>query len=248
MFDDRGSDRPIPGPEENGPQGRPVPPPPHGPGGPHGHHAPPPPPPPHGPHGHPVPPHGPHGPHIDPERYAEMDTDGKLLALILALGHAGRFHFDERGGQHRALELLRPEVPMTQRDLTERLGIQPGSASELVGKLERAGLITRTPSQTDRRTADIRLTEAGAARREERQTREQAARGALFAVLTEEEKQTLLELLEKLHEAWRAMPRPERGPAPGPGPAPEPGPEPEPPVPGPGPEPPGPAPAETEDI
>ena len=143
-----------------------------------------------------------------------MDTDGKLLALILALGHAGRFHFDERGGQHRALELLRPEGPMTQRDLTERLGIQPGSASELVGKLERAGLISRTPSETDRRTADITLTPAGLARREEGAGREREVRQEMFAALTEEEKTTLLGLLEKLHAAWRQM-RPEppaRGP------------------------------------
>ena len=138
---------------------------------------------------------------------------------------------------------------MTQRELTERLGIQPGSASELVGKLERAGLITRTPSETDRRTADIRLTEAGLARRQE-QEKEQAGRESLFAVLSEEEKQTLLALLEKLHQAWLALPKPEpprpEPPRSEPGPRPGPGPDHEPPRPEP--EPPVPAPSETEDI
>ena len=200
MFDDRVFEHPVPAPETAGPQDRPVPPLPHE--EPHGHPVPPPPPPPlhHDPHGpggphHPAPPpppppghhapppppphHGPHGPHIDPERYEKLDTDGKLMALILALGHAGRFHFDERGGQRRALGLLPAEGPMTQRELTERLGIQPGSASELVGKLERAGLITRTPSETDRRTADIRLTEAGLARRQE-QEKEQGSKKQFF--------------------------------------------------------------------
>ncbi len=134
--------------------------------------------------------------------------------MIRALGHASRFHFDGRGGQNRALHILREDGTMTQRELTERLGIQPGSASELVGKLERAGLIRRTPSDTDRRTADIALTEAGLARREEGAGQEREARRALFAALSEEEKTTLLALLEKLHAAWRELlPEP---PAPGP--------------------------------
>ena len=97
---------------------------------------------------------------------------------------------------------------MTQRELTERLGIRPASAGELVGKLERAGLVERTPCQTDRRTADVRLTEAGLARRKERAALEQE-RGELFTALSEQEKQTLLALLEKLHQSWRDLPRPE---------------------------------------
>ena len=198
-----------PGPPHHGPCG-PHPEPPHH--GPHGHHGPPP----HGPHG----PHGPHpeqppGPGLDREQYEAMDREGKILAMIHALDHASRSIFDSRGGQNRALRLLKPGEAMTQRELTERLGIQPGSASELVGKLERAGLIRRQPSQTDRRTADVCLTEEGAARREEISRREQDA-GRLFAALTDQERDTLLSLLEKLHGAWRTPPRPapEDGPAP----------------------------------
>ncbi len=169
-----------PHPHEPGPHG--PGPHPHGPGGPHG-------PGPHGPR--------PHGPHIDRESYEKLDTDGKLFALIQALGHVGRTRFDERGGQSRVLHILPEEGSMTQRELTERLGIQPGSASELVGKLERAGLIERAPSQEDRRTADVRLTPAGLARRQER-----PERAGLFTALSDEEKQTLLTLLERLHADW----------------------------------------------
>ena len=105
---------------------------------------------------------------------------------------------------------------MTQRELTERLGIQPGSASELVGKLERAGLVERTPSEQDRRTADVRLTEAGRARREQRAAAEERQRSGLFAALSDEEKQTLLSLLERLYADWseRAPERPAPPPAP----------------------------------
>ena len=202
-------------PHEHHPRGpHPGGPPPHGPH-PHGPHpdGPPPPPPPHGHHG---PGRGP-GPHIDPEHYAALDTNGKLFVLIGELGHASRFLLDGKSGQSRALGLLREGETMTQRELTERLGIRPGSASELVGKLERAGLITRTPSETDRRTTDIALTEAGAARREEWAGKEKNGMGELFAALSEEEKTALLALLEKLRAAWREMaPEPPAPPPPPP--------------------------------
>ncbi len=180
---------------------------------------PPPPPPPHAPHEHG--PHGPGrgpGPHIGREDYDALDTDGKLFVLIGELGHASRFLLDGKAGQSRALSLLREGETMTQRELTERLGIRPGSASELIGKLEKAGLITRTPSELDRRTADIALTEAGAAHRRER---EEARSGTaeLFSALTEEEKTALLALLEKLRAAWGEIappPPPPHGPHHGP--------------------------------
>ena len=196
---------------------RPIPPPPppeapHEPSRPHGPHGP------HGPGG-PHEPRGVHGPHIDREIYESLDTDGKLFALIQALGHAGRFRFDERGGQNRVLHILPAEGSMTQRALTERLGIQPGSASELVGKLERAGLISRTPSALDRRTADVSLTPAGLAQREQRAAWEQQERTGLFGALSEQEKQTLLTLLERLHADWTERaperPVPPRPPEPG---------------------------------
>ena len=115
-------------------------------------------------------------------------------------------------GQGRVLHILSEDGPMTQRELTEKLGIQPGSASEVIGKLERAGLVARTPSEADRRTADVRLTEAGKLHREERQAREQAQRPTLFEALTDEEKKTLLATLEKLHASWSRKPEhPEHG-------------------------------------
>lgn len=50
---------------------------------------------------------------------------------------------------------------ITQRELTERIGVQPGSASEVIAKLESAELIVRTQNPVDRRTTDIRLTDKG---------------------------------------------------------------------------------------
>ena len=174
------------GPEDHGP---------HGPGE-------------HGPHGHRRPPH-PHGNITESPRYQADDVNGKLLALFRAAGHAGH-HMDAGGGQGRILSILKEEGEMTQRELTEKLGIQPGSASEIIGKLEKAGMLVRTPSLTDRRTADISLTTAGAARAGEAAEKAQARRETMFAALTEEEKTQLLALMEKLYASWEETRREHR--------------------------------------
>ncbi len=132
---------------------------------------------------------------------AAEDDDGRLAFCLRAVGHGMRMRFDEREGQKRILVLLK-DTPLTQRDLTERLGIQPGSASEILGKLESGGLIERTPNPEDRRTMDIRLTETGeeAAVRAEEEHR--AGRAEMFSCLSGEEKTTLISLLERLLEDW----------------------------------------------
>lgn len=92
---------------------------------------------------------------------------------------------------------------MTQRDLTERLGIQPGSASEILSKLENAGLIVRTQNETDRRTTDICLTEAGREFAAEASAEHRKRHEEMFSCLTEEERQELLSLLERVCTDWR---------------------------------------------
>ncbi len=145
---------------------------------------------------------------LNEEAYAAMDTDGKLCTLLHELHRMNRFGTESRGGQGRILKILAQEGDMTQRALTERLGIQPGSVSEVIGKLERAGFITRSENAEDRRTADVHLTEAG---REQLDARQQD-KPALFSSLTEEEQTQLLSLLEKLRSDWlERFPRERRG-------------------------------------
>lgn len=143
--------------------------------------------------------HGKHPHAVGREAYNALDTDGKLGVLLHGLHHMSRFDMGSRGGQGRILKLLAQEGKMTQRDLTEKLGIQPGSASEVIGKLERAGFVTRSENAEDRRTADICLTQVG---RERAEAKEQE-KPELFSALSEEEKLQLLALLEKLHADWR---------------------------------------------
>lgn len=130
------------------------------------------------------------------EHYKALPTEDKLMALLRELGGIGRHGFDGKGSQSRILSMLKKDGTITQRQLTEQLGIQPGSASEVLGKLESAGLILRMPSEADRRTTTVSLTEAGEAKAVELQ------QNPWFSCLTTEEMEQLLPPLEKLHAAW----------------------------------------------
>ncbi|MFF0241797.1 MarR family transcriptional regulator [Rhodococcus pyridinivorans] len=84
------------------------------------------------------------------------------------------------------------------RDLAEIEGLNPTMCSRMVGKLEDAGLLTRSPDTDDKRVVRVHITPAGAALSAELRDR----RTALFA-------RHLTELsdrhLEALHDALPAL-------------------------------------------
>lgn len=134
--------------------------------------------------------------------YPPEDVNDELIYLFLDAGHVLRGQYEGRGSQRRILIVLLSLEPVTQRELTERLGIQPGSASEVIGKLEAGGLICRSPGSTDRRTMDISLTDAGREKALAALHQRQERHRQMFSALTETEKETLRILLEKLRDDW----------------------------------------------
>lgn len=142
--------------------------------------------------------------------YDSFDMNNKLIRNFWDIGHTMRRISEGKGSQKRILMILKENPDITQRELTEYLEIQPGSASEVIGKLEASGLILRTPSRTDRRTADVRLTREGEAAADEAYEKREKRHRDMFACLTEEEKQNLLGLLEKVNASWREQYRENR--------------------------------------
>lgn len=143
--------------------------------------------------------------------YRELDVNDRLVDALRDLGHGLRAQYEGKASQQRILMILNSAGPMTQRDLTEYLGIQPGSASEILAKLENGGLICRSQNEADRRTVDIRLTEEGMALAQEAVDRRHRQHEEMFSCLSEEEKETLLTLMQKLRQDWKARYRGERG-------------------------------------
>lgn len=131
------------------------------------------------------------------------DINDLLVYDLLDLSHIMRSQYEGKASQKRILIILNESENITQRDLTERLGIQPGSASEILAKLENAGLILRTQNEADRRTIDIYLTDEGKAFAEEALVQRRKRHEDMFSGLSEEEKQQLLSLLDKLCADWK---------------------------------------------
>lgn len=136
------------------------------------------------------------------KQYESLDQNNKLIWNFRDIGHTMRQISEGRGSQKRILILLWETKGMTQKELTARLGVQPGSASEVLNKLEQAGMILRTTNETDHRTTDIRLTPDGEALAKDASTKRTERHEQMFAVLSDEEKKTLIALLEKLNAHW----------------------------------------------
>lgn len=133
----------------------------------------------------------------------DCQIENKLIMNLRDLGHVIRFLFEGKGSQKRILIILQETGCITQKELTERLGIQPGSVSEVLGKLESAGLVRRTLSKTDRRTTDVQLTETGEQQAREALRQRKMRHQEMFSCLSEEEKEILLTLTEKLNADWK---------------------------------------------
>lgn len=143
--------------------------------------------------------------HTTDSTQADHSIDNQLVLHLRDLSHTMRSLYEGRGSQKRILIILE-EIggSITQQKLTERLGIQPGSASEVLSKLENTGYIRRTPNENDRRTTDIVLTETG--KTAAAQARDQRIRRheEMFSCLSHKEKEELLSLLEKINRDWES--------------------------------------------
>lgn len=110
-----------------------------------------------------------------------------------------RLHGGKRFPRERVLMiLLAHEEGMHQKELAEEMKIGPSSLSELIDKLESDRYVERNVDPEDRRSTLITLTEKGKARAFEAEDMRRSAAAERFAALTQEEKETLLSLLEKI--------------------------------------------------
>ncbi len=107
-----------------------------------------------------------------------------------------------RGMSRERLLAIIGEHPegIRQKDLAMAAGINASSASEVISRLEDDGYLVRVIDENDKRATLLKLTEMGAVRAEEIRSERDSFLDDLFSRLTEEEKQTLSDLLDKLLE------------------------------------------------
>ncbi|MFT8411751.1 MAG: MarR family transcriptional regulator [Schleiferilactobacillus perolens] len=103
-------------------------------------------------------------------------------------------------GQARLLRVIADQDQPTSAQLAEILDIRPSSVSELLGKLENAGFITREQDPDDKRASRIHITEAGQAKLSEAERAQTDFADQVLAGLSDEEQQQLLALLNKAND------------------------------------------------
>lgn len=144
---------------------------------------------------------GPHGMHhmrrhhcmrpMCPPEIDMDDLDSLFRACSRMMHHEARGRFGST--QDRIIRILHENGgTMGQKALQQLLGVQPGSISEILSKMEEKELISRNKDEDDRRASLISL--------KNDELREEK-RESFFEVLSEEEKETMKVLLRKVLES-----------------------------------------------
>ena len=124
----------------------------------------------------------------------------KIMHLSMLLRRLSAPRFGNEGprgrSQERALTQIALRDGISQRELMEKLGVQPSSLSELLGKLERGGMIQRRANEEDRRQVNLYINESGRKYLERVNDCDQNL--IPFDALSEEEAEALEALLDKL--------------------------------------------------
>lgn len=136
------------------------------------------------------------------------------MHIIRNLGYLGHYLYITRGcrgGQQFILSALYREGDMTQKDLLARTRTTSASLSEMVSKLETKGLIERTRVDKDRRQALLSLTQEGQKQAQAVQESVGSFEAQALTILSDEEKATLCEYLDRLVEHWDTLNKDKKG-------------------------------------
>lgn len=138
-----------------------------------------------------------------PESSVPPNQTGEDLAALFH--HTARLmvrtaHRHDHGShaQERVHAAIRDHGPLPQRALQRLFGVRSASLSEVLAKLERAGRITRTRDDNDRRGYVVATTGAGVTADAGRCDPHQWLNQTVFACLDESERAQLAALLGKL--------------------------------------------------
>jgi DNA-binding MarR family transcriptional regulator len=94
--------------------------------------------------------------------------------------------------------LWRRRDGVTMSELSRMLLVSNGNATAVVDRLEKDGLVARRPSDTDRRTVYVALTEAGAKTFESLADGHEAEVDQLFSGVSDADLETLTDILKRM--------------------------------------------------
>jgi DNA-binding MarR family transcriptional regulator len=109
-----------------------------------------------------------------------------------------------------ALHELNTDTPLSQRDLTERLGLEKSTVSRLAADMERKGLLVRDRDPVNQRLYRLRLTDQGRALHLRIAAAFHEQYGCWVSAMTPTERDALLTGLSALVRVMRGRPAPWR--------------------------------------
>ena len=134
----------------------------------------------------------------------EKSKLGYRLFLVSRAHHNLAFReFGQIGlfrGQPPVLFELGKEEGRTQSELAEKLELTPATLTNLLTRMEHAGLIERRTDASDSRCSRIYLTDAGRVKLSQAIQQTEKMDGIAFAGFSPEEHNTLNQFLERIHQ------------------------------------------------
>ncbi|MDR6900934.1 MarR family transcriptional regulator [Rhizobium miluonense] len=103
-------------------------------------------------------------------------------------------------GQLPVLYLLRNGAQMSQKDLAKFAKIEQPSMAQMLARMERDGLIRRTPDPADGRSSLVSLTEAAVAKLPAARQALEEGRDRVLSGFSADEVQTLVQLMRRLNQ------------------------------------------------
>ena len=103
-------------------------------------------------------------------------------------------------GQLPVLYLLRNGAQMSQKDLAKFAKIEQPSMAQMLARMERDGLIRRTPDPADGRSSLVSLTEAAVAKLPAARQALEEGRDRVLSGFSADEIQTLVQLMRRLNQ------------------------------------------------
>ncbi len=117
------------------------------------------------------------------------------------------YHFlGRRRGQGRILRLLNEYGELTQQELQCKLGIQSGSLSEILSKLEAVEFIRRERDEADKRRVIVSITDKGLEDLRQHEVLRLKRQAVLYDGLTASEQEEMIRILMKLQKNWENLP------------------------------------------
>lgn len=136
------------------------------------------------------------------ERY---EISQAIVKALRRCGHFLHYKMGDKAGQRRIFFALLKQGEVLQRDLQDMLGVQSGSISEIVGKMESEGLVEKVRSEADGRNLVLKLTERGAGQAERQRSEYDGKIASMMSCLDDSEQEELFFLLEKLTKHWERL-------------------------------------------